>query len=215
MRRVSMATRDELVAAVIERYRASRRAEKAADPGRVRRGDGVSIASTRCACSAPGHRQHALGATAVAAHLRRGRARGADRAVGGVGSGLWQATEGDRPDADRGDGAPWASGTRARGARGAAEDECGDDRPSPAAATRALQHAAPTTEAPSSAIRRINSGADLLGLARSAARLRRGGPRRALRSGDERRIRADARRHGYRVRLDRTARRFWCASRRC
>ena len=115
-----------------------------------------------------GPSSQALGAAAVAAHLRRRRARGADRAVGGVGSRLRQAPEGDHPDADRGDGAPWASGAGGRGARGAVEDERGHDRSSAATAARALQHSAPATgcdidDPP------IDPGSDLLGLARSAS----------------------------------------------
>ena len=60
--------------------------------------------------------------------------------------------------------------------------------------TRALQRAAGDPA--------IDPGSNFLGLARSAAGLRRGRPRRALWSGDERCLRADAGPHGYRVRLD-------------
>src|SRR3954451_8343103 len=106
MRRVSMATRDELLAAVSERYRASCRADK-------------KTILDEFAATTGYHRKHAMrvlragpsakrsATKAVEAHLRSCRARGADRAVGGIGSCLRQAIEGDHPNAGRGDGAAW------------------------------------------------------------------------------------------------------------
>ena len=49
-----MATRDELVAAMAERYARAGRAERGADPRRVRGGDRASTASTRCGCCGRG-----------------------------------------------------------------------------------------------------------------------------------------------------------------
>src|SRR5215831_10020681 len=105
MRRVSMATRDELLVAVSERYRVSDRVEKVPPPRRVCRGDGIPSQARDARASCWSVRQ-ACGATAVAADLWRRRARSAHRAVGGVGPRLWQAAEGNHTDADRGDGAP-------------------------------------------------------------------------------------------------------------
>ena len=128
MRRVSMATRDELVAAIAARYARSGRAEKARILDEF-----VAVTGF--------HRKHAMrllrgratgqavGTAAGAAALRRGGARGTDRALGGVGPDLRQAAEGADADPGRGDGAARPSRPRAGGAHGSAGDERGDDRP--------------------------------------------------------------------------------------
>jgi hypothetical protein len=123
MRRVSMSTRDELLAAVSERYRASRRADK-------------KTIIDEFAAMTGYHRKHAMrvlrtgpsakwSAPRPSRHLPSCRAGGADCAVGGIGPCLRQATEGDHPNADRGDGATWSSGAGNQGADGAFEDERG------------------------------------------------------------------------------------------
>ena len=141
------------------------------------------------------------GTTAITAHLRRSRARGADRALGGIGPGLRQAPEGDHPDTDRGDGAPWSSGARRRGAYVSLADERGYDRSSAATTARAVQ---PTASASRSRLNDppLDPCAHILGLARSTSWVRGGGSCRAFRSGDTGLVRADAGGHGYRVGLD-------------
>ena len=90
MRRVSMATRDELLTAVSERYRASVRAEKfrIVEEFAVRRRD--IIASTRCVCFVPA-RPANVPRHGPRGDIRRRRARGADCSVGSVGPSVWQA----------------------------------------------------------------------------------------------------------------------------
>src|SRR5215831_15061650 len=134
MRRVSMATRDELVAAVSGRYRASSRAEK-------------SRIVDEFAASTGYHRKHAMRVLRAGPTSKRSVPRPSRRIYGEAErealTVLWEAAESDRTCADRGDGAPWASGTCARSARGTAEDECRYHRPGAASATRAMQPATP------------------------------------------------------------------------
>ena len=168
----SMATRDELLAAVSERYRASGRAAK-------------SRIVDEFAAATGYHRKHAMRILRAGPSITRSAPRPSRRIYGAAEREalivLWEASDrvcGKRLKAIiptlieamvRHGHLALASEVRAA----LLKISAATIGSSPTAATRALQHAAPTTrlridDPP------INSGSDLLGLVRSAAWLRRG-----------------------------------------
>src|SRR4051812_37211593 len=183
MRRVSMATRDELVAAVIERYSKGRRAEK----GRIL-DEFVAVTGF--------HRKHAMrvlrGGQATRRSAPRPERRGADRDLGGVGPGLRQAPESAGACSRGGDGAPRASPARARGPHGPADDERGDHGPGSPCGASAGRRRDPAADGSVLGGPSQRSGAHLRGLARSAAGFCRSGLGGAQRPLGERQLCADA-----------------------
>jgi hypothetical protein len=84
-----MATRDELLAAVSQRYRTSSRADKSKIIDEFAASTGYHPKHVmRVLAAGP---SGAFCAAAIAAHLRGGRTRGADRALGGFRSRLREA----------------------------------------------------------------------------------------------------------------------------
>lgn len=124
MKRLSMATRDELVAAVGRDTKADRH-----ERGRIL--DEITFL-------AGFHRKHAarlIGVgdaqsarcTAGAPYLHRSNARGAGGDLGGIGPGLRQAAASADADAGRNNGAAWPYPARRRMPRPRVRDERGDD----------------------------------------------------------------------------------------
>ena len=123
--------------------------------------------------------------------------------MGGIGPNLRQTPEGADAGTGRGDGTARAPETRSGDPRRGTGHERVDDRPVASRGPRAGGR----QEAPSGGCAIVgpqeHSGAHVLGLGRPAAGVRRGRPRRALRPGGERELRANAYCHRHRHRVDR------------
>ena len=95
-----MGARREVVSAVTERYRSAKTGGEGADPRRAVRDDG--LASQACGARAPAIRGacsgRGRGTTSAQTQIWRDDQGRAEGAVGGVGSGVWQAAQGDDPD---------------------------------------------------------------------------------------------------------------------
>ena len=122
-----MATRDELLGALVARYREARRPGK----GRILTEFAAVTGYHRKHAERllrGAHRKRAVAPSPRAPSVRPGGTGSADRALGGVGPDLRQAAEAADPDADRGDGAAWPSGAGRGGAGAAGGDQRRDDR---------------------------------------------------------------------------------------